>query len=158
MLSIFFFLLSLLDYDIKKTSNITNQSDFQERSVKIQVNTNSIAIKDEDYEGNCGPNATYSFHDGVLTISGSGDMDNYTNGTQPWQEHQFASLINKVIIKEGITSVGRYVFYNCTNLVSVTIPNTISIINEYSFYNCINITSITIPDGVLSIGNYCFYY
>ena len=43
-----------------------------------------------------------------------------------------------------------------TTLTSVTIPNSVTSIGDYVFSNCTSLTSITIPDGVMSIGNRAF--
>ena len=45
--------------------------------------------------------------------------------------------ITSFSIPSSITNFGRDVFYNCTNLSSLTIPSTVSsIIGNYAFYNC----------------------
>ena len=61
------------------------------------------------------------------------------------------------IIPEGVTSIGMYAFYNCSNLTSITIPEGVTSIEDYAFYGCSRLTSITIPEGVTSIGNSAFY-
>ena len=68
--------------------------------------------------GKCGKNVTYSFdaETGVLTISGEGDMENYNYENNPFYKK---SNIKTVIIKNGVTSIGSYAFYDCTNLANV---------------------------------------
>ena len=56
-----------------------------------------------------------------------------------------------------VTKIGSEAFYNKTNLVSVTIPNTITEIGSYAFYNCSKLTSINIPNLVTKIGSCAFY-
>ena len=68
-----------------------------------------------------------------------------------------ASLTTTVItIPDGVTSIGDYAFYNCSNLTGITIPDGVTSIGNYAFLFCKNLTEITIPDGVTSIGNYAF--
>ena len=55
-----------------------------------------------------------------------------------------------------VTSIGDYTFAYCTNLTSVTIPNTVTSIGEYAFYWCTGLTSISIPNSVTSIGEFAF--
>ena len=55
-----------------------------------------------------------------------------------------------------VTSIGDYTFANCTNLTSVTIPNTVTSIGEYAFYWCTGLTFISIPNSVTSIGEFAF--
>ena len=64
--------------------------------------------------------------------------------------------ISKVIIPEGVTSIGVEAFSDCSSLTSVTIPNSVTSIGRYAFYHCSKLTSITIPDSVTSIGNSAF--
>ena len=55
-----------------------------------------------------------------------------------------------------VRSIGGAAFYNCNNLISVTIPNTIWSIQNSAFGNCSTLTSINIPDSASSIGDYAF--
>ena len=70
--------------------------------------------------GKCGTNVEWNFKDGVLTISGTGPMKNYSNynpSTAPW--YLFRKNITSVVVESGVTSIGEYAFYNCTNLKTV---------------------------------------
>jgi hypothetical protein len=55
-------------------------------------------------------------------------------------------------IKEGTRWIGSYAFADCSNLTSITIPNSVTSIGEEAFWNCSRLTSITIPNSVTSIG------
>lgn len=55
-----------------------------------------------------------------------------------------------------VTSIGKYAFYGCRGLSSVTIGNSISSIGMYSFYKCCSLTSIDIPNSVMSIEGNAF--
>jgi alpha-tubulin suppressor-like RCC1 family protein len=55
-----------------------------------------------------------------------------------------------------VTSIGIYAFYNCTNLISVIIPNSITRIGTRSFEGCSSLNSVSIPNSVTSIGAYAF--
>ena len=55
-----------------------------------------------------------------------------------------------------VTAIGRKAFHACTNLTSVTIPDSVTVIGEYAFGDCHSLTSVTIPDSVTVIGKYAF--
>ena len=59
-------------------------------------------------------------------------------------------------IPDGVTTIGDYAFYYCTNLTSVTIPDSVTTIGEETFKSCNNLTSVAIPDSVTTIGNEAF--
>jgi hypothetical protein len=113
--------------------------------------------RNAETSGTCGENLTWSLVDGVLTISGTGEMESYDlnqNVTAPWYEDR--DLVTNVIIEEGVTSIGGGAFYCCSGLTSVTIPEGVTSIREDAFFNCSGLTSVTIPEGVTSIGENAF--
>ena len=55
-----------------------------------------------------------------------------------------------------MTSTGKGIFYQCQNLVSVTIPENITSIDDWAFSTCTSLASIKLPDGLTSIGDYAF--
>ena len=63
---------------------------------------------------------------------------------------------SKVIIQEGITSIGQYAFSGCTTLTSVSLPSTLTIIGTRSFSGCAGLGELVIPEGVTIIGQYAF--
>ena len=108
--------------------------------------------------GKCGVNVTYSFDTstGVLTISGTGDMENYNYNNYEKNPFYKKSNIKTVIIKNGVTSIGDGTFFYCENLTSITIPDSVISIGDSAFYNCKSLTNITIPNSVTSIGERAF--
>ncbi|MBQ9530667.1 MAG: fibronectin type III domain-containing protein [Eubacterium sp.] len=113
-----------------------------------------------DESGKCGENVTYTFDSstGKLTISGSGDMNDYW-----WDEEEASPFngnnsINDVVIESGVTSIGIYMFYECKEIKNITIPNTVTKICQSAFESCDKIESVVIPDSVKSIDKYAFGY
>ena len=63
-----------------------------------------------------------------------------------------------ITIPDSVTTIGSSAFRDCSSLTSVTIPDSVTTIGDYAFNNCSSLTSVTIPDGVTTIGDYTFYY
>jgi len=66
-----------------------------------------------------------------------------------------ASVINRLIIEDGVTHIGRGAFMYCDGIKSVTIPNSVTTIGGCAFWRN-GLTSVTIPSSVTSIGKYAF--
>ena len=113
----------------------------------IEAAANSVVAS-----GDCGANVTWTLDgDGVLTIEGTGAMTDYNSST-PW-----ANLtVTKVVIKDGVTTIGIKAFSNSDELTSVDIPSTVTSIGESAFFECEGLTSVTIPNSVTSIGDDAF--
>lgn len=85
----------------------------------------------------------YQLENGVLTVSGTGRIDNnlYKNNTD----------ITELVIKNGITSVGDYSFYECTSLTRVILPDTLTEIGSHAFAKCTALTEIDLNEGLSTI-------
>ena len=107
--------------------------------------------------GECGDNATWTLDsNGVLTISGSGAMNDFASKStnSPW--YSYRSDITSVVAGDGITHIGDNAFYGCNNLLSATLPETLTSIGAGSFEDCSQLSSITLPGSVTSIGGGAF--
>ena len=106
--------------------------------------------------GTAGP-LTWKYDTGTktLTISGKGEMPNYTwKDKAPWQEHTREMQI--LVVEEGVTGIGDYAFQGAGNLISVTLPKTVTRIGDRSFVACESLPTISIPAGVIKIGPAAF--
>lgn len=96
------------------------------------------------------------YSDGELTISGTGEMADWSSASDvPWYGNR--GSISKVTIGNGVTSIGNNSFSGCARLITVAIPGSVESIGSYAFYSCVNLTTATIPDGVVCLGDYAFY-
>ena len=93
--------------------------------------------------------------DGTLTISGTGAMKDY-NAAENLSPAYMNSDVKKVVIEDGVTSIGELAFYKCSSLTNITIPGNVESIGESAFYSCDNLMDVTLQDGVKSIGNAAF--
>ena len=66
------------------------------------------------------------------------------------------SELTSITIPNSVTSIGGCAFYGCSSLTSITIPNTVTSIGDYAFKDCSSLTSITVPNSVTSIGWWAF--
>jgi hypothetical protein len=114
----------------------------------------------------------------TLTVSGNGAMADYYSVYEPW--YGYHDNIRRVVIREGVTAIGSYAFYQCYYLTEVTIPNSVITVGNGAFAGCSDLTTVTggnsveiigndvfsgcrltgtliIPNSVTSIGSYAFY-
>ncbi|MBR2572634.1 MAG: leucine-rich repeat protein [Clostridia bacterium] len=133
----------------------------------------------------CGENITYTIQNGILRISGTGEMeaapirfdnDEETFWRSPWWKER--NSISGVVIEEGITGISRYAFCGlgirsavisdtvtsigtgafeeCASLPAVAIPESVTVIYAEAFAGCKALTEIVIPDSVTSFGTGMF--
>ena len=106
--------------------------------------------------GSVGENVSYSLENGILTISGTGDMYDYDylgSNCSPFSEDE---SITAVIIESGVTNIGKYMFKECTGITSVSISGDVAAIRDGAFTDCSALKSITVPGGVTTIEEFAF--
>ena len=90
---------------------------------------------------------TWTLEEGVLTISGTGAMADFS--TAPWYSQR--GSIHTLVVSEGITYIGASAFKSLTALTSVTLPQTLERIGVYAFSGCTSLAAITLPAGLKRI-------
>ena len=98
---------------------------------------------------------TWTYNNGTLTISGTGDVEDYNNSSAPWYDHRYDTT--KIVISNGVTGIGEGAFCYFTELTSVSLPGSLKSIGAYAFRGCSSLKSVVIPDSVTSIGEGAFY-
>ena len=102
---------------------------------------------------------TISRDNKTITISGKGEMpdfDNTSSGKRcPWEDKK--SEIDKVVIEEGVTTIGQNAFSKCIRLSEVQIPKTVTTIGSDAFKGCNTLRQIDIPGSVKSVMPFAFH-
>ena len=197
------------NYGILKTAK-----DAYEAAKADNVDTSSYTITDS---GNISDELNWFVYDnGLLEISGSGSIPNYSTGSAPW--YQYRDSITSVLVRSSVAGIGSRAFYGCNKLTEITLPfvgasrdatgyscsfgyifdydrvsgsyfdgdfapgygygtgtsnycysfsvpsslKTVTItdanqIGKGAFHKCTNISKIVLNDGITSIGDYAFY-
>lgn len=122
----------------------------------LQISSSAV-----EPEGKCGKNVNYTFDKakGTLTISGSGDMYNYSNYVDDdykGSPFYFDYGVKSVVIENGVTSIGSAMFFYCREIESVTIPDSVKSIGASAFEYCSSLKSVTVPNSVTTIGDLAF--
>ncbi len=108
--------------------------------------------------GVCGDDLTWTLNgSGVLTISGTGDMYNFSYHYEPlipWADH--IEEIKSVVIEDGATSIGNFAFSNAVNLTSVTLPDTLTLIGESAFRSCIQLADVVWSENLAEVKGFAF--
>lgn len=111
----------------------------------------------EPKSGTCGESATWSISaEGVLTISGTGAIGDYTENDAPWQS--LRADITAIVIEKGITRIGNYAFHDCRVATSAVLPEGLVEIGENAFRSCGALEEIDLPPELTTIGIGAFYY
>lgn len=106
--------------------------------------------------GTCGDHMIWVYVNGILTISGTGDMTDFQNfSDSPWQRYK--KNIQTLVIEDGVESIGDYAFSDCKAMTSAVIPDGVTSIGKDAFSGCTSLESVEIPASVESIEHYAFY-
>ncbi len=126
---------------------------------------NCISANAEATSGTCGENVTWTLsNDGILTISGTGEMNDWLDGEgyddetrkQICSPFWASEAIKKIIIEDGVEKIGDFAFIGCSNVIDVELPDTLKSIGVGSFGFCSSMSSISIPDSVSEIQTAAF--
>lgn len=86
------------------------------------------------HSGTCGENLTWKLEDTLLTISGTGPMADFAAEEAPWYNSRME--IDKIVIENGVTSIGAHAFEDSFFLKTVMFPDGLTEIGAYAFSGC----------------------
>lgn len=131
------------------TKNIEKENNISEEKIPAE------SISDEN-EADVTESIIWDISEnGTLTLSGNGPMKDYEHDSEEdWLAQK--DSIKKVIIGDGITSVGSHAFSDCNNMKIVMLPDSLEIIGNDAFVNC-SLEEIDIPAHVSKIGQAAFF-
>lgn len=115
--------------------------------------TDAAATNTPREPGYCGESITWTLADGVLNITGVGEMDDFPEGA-PWAEHR--ETVTKVVISGGITYVGSYSFVDFDALETVEFGKDIYEIGAQAFFSCGALEKIYLPASFKVFGESSF--
>lgn len=91
---------------------------------------------------------------GELTISGTGEMKEWSNNSSWYNYKESIILVN---IGENITSIGANAFKDCTNIKTVELPDSVVKIGRSAFSGCRNLSgNLKLPAYTVQIGDNAF--
>ncbi len=142
-----------LNFGIYYTNdNCVSKYLFSDTRIKSIILPNSVTSIEPEAFFNC------SNLSSIIIESGNSYYDS-RNDCNAIIEKSTNTLIvgcKNTIIPNGVTSIGKNAFYNCSGLTSINIPNSVKSIDSRAFAVCSDLTSITIPNSVTSIGDRAF--
>lgn len=104
--------------------------------------------------GTCGDGVSWEVTGGLLIISGSGSMQDYSElELAPWQ--QYADTIRAVVVSEGVTGIGDFAFFKMEKLETVRLASSVQTVGSWAFYHCIALRIIDLG-GVREIEQSAF--
>lgn len=105
---------------------------------------------------NIGKSAFTGCHNLILVTINSDAIVSATYNSSNTIANIFGYQVKEYIIGDDVTSIGDYIFYNLSNINSITIGNNVSSIGESAFRYCGGLTSVEIPNSVICINNLAF--
>ena len=93
--------------------------------------------------------------DGTMTISGTGEMADYDKKPQPWADQR--DNIKKLVVENGVTSIGDSAFRGCINLKNIDLSKASSLeVIKTSFPVCTGLENVVLNEGLVEIGGSAF--
>lgn len=124
----------------------TEQEEIQQLANETE-NLLKTTIESPETSGVCGANLTWYYQNGVLAITGTGEMTDYDSYKDtPW--YDLREKIGWVIIDDGATTVGNNAFADYNELSKIVLPDTLTSIGDYAFAACNSVKEISFKGDI----------
>ena len=113
--------------------------------------------KASDANGSCSDDVKWEYDasDRTLEITGKGAVPAYKNAKEvPWEAA--IESIQKIELDDGITSVGSYAFYGCSQLKEADLGTGVAEIGDYAFAYCTILEKLELPETLAKLGEGAF--
>lgn len=140
---------------LQKTETASESNAVKKEMKTKMLESRSGTEQTSETSGTCGENLTWELKDGVLMISGTGEMDKWPQGHTPWYDSK--NDIKKIAICNGVTRIGISAFYDCSSLTNVELPSGLTSIGDSAFSDCSSLTSVELPSGLTNIEDFAFF-
>ena len=119
-----------------------------------------VIFTSADETGILEADCTYKYTNSIqeLRISGNGQMPDFDFNDQPW--NLYKADIKIIVIEDGITTIGKYSFYDCVHVESISIGNDVQNIENKAFENCFSLKSFSVGQNsnFFKISSKLFYF
>ena len=131
--------------------------DFEDRRVYYNITSETDLTVEVTFKGDYSNSYSHEYSNRVAIpseVTYNGETYRVTSiGTYAFSG---CSNITSITLPESVTSIGSFAFEGCSSITAITLPESVTSIGGSAFAGCSSLTAITIPEGVTSIGNYTF--
>lgn len=154
----------------EEAPEVSKEKEEKQEEVEVEEESAEESVQPQYVPVNkCGENLTWSFEKGTLTITGTGAMDNYgiipesvegqdvqpqEGSVPPWSAE--SGNVVKLVVEEGVTTVGSHAFEQLDSLKLVTLPSTLQSIGNFAFHGCTALYAVELPTGLQTLGERAF--
>ena len=138
----------------EEMTETTGAAETTEATEVPETTAETQAPTEPESTNTCGENLTWNYDKGVLTVSGTGAMDDYEEGGAPW--NQYREEITSVIFTGGVTYVGTNAFRDYDSLLAIDFGDAMHTIGERAFQSCGELTAIHMPASFKRFSKSCF--
>ena len=134
---------------ITSGDSIRNRAFFGSASLLCVTISDSVKSIGDDAFANCNKLTDIRYSGSIASWCGISGLNNIMSSSRTLYIGN-KELEGKLIISDGIKSIGASAFVGCSKITSVTIPDSVTSIGESAFFGCNSIETITIPSFAIS--------